>query len=311
MGAAALLVASGCPRAPLPQPPLARPGVGPGPGGRHPDRVPRRRHRRPDRPALLPQRPADPARLPRRRGELPLGRLHGHPRPAGPDAGHDDLRRRARAVPPTCASASSSRAPSGCRRGCARWSRRSTPSPATRSGSRQLSLRPERVRAPPDAVHARTPPRTWAGSSSRPAPTSCLFTTDYPHVEGGRRPRRALRGVASATPIDEADRDRFYRAQLRRPHGRRPPAGARFRRLTQPPPDPGETGQPFRTETGSSFQRGSVRRRRGGGRRARGRPTRLALTSTASPASELADRGHGGVDVGHVDAHAVVRAADA
>ena len=47
----------------------------------------------------------DPARLPRRRGELPLGRLHGHPRPAGADAGHDDLRRRARALPATCASA--------------------------------------------------------------------------------------------------------------------------------------------------------------------------------------------------------------
>ena len=46
-----------------------------------------------------------PARLPRRRGELPLGRLHGHPRPAGPDAGHHDLRRRARALPRRCASA--------------------------------------------------------------------------------------------------------------------------------------------------------------------------------------------------------------
>ena len=30
---------------------------------------------------LLRQRPADPARLPRGRGELPLGRLHGHPAP--------------------------------------------------------------------------------------------------------------------------------------------------------------------------------------------------------------------------------------
>ena len=74
-------------------------------GGRHPDRVPRRRHRRPDRPELLQQRAADPARLPRRRGELPLGRLHGDPRPARADARHDDLRRRARAVPGRCASA--------------------------------------------------------------------------------------------------------------------------------------------------------------------------------------------------------------
>ena len=51
MGAAALLVASGCPPGPLPQPRRPRPGVGGGERGRHPGRVPRRRHRRPDRPA--------------------------------------------------------------------------------------------------------------------------------------------------------------------------------------------------------------------------------------------------------------------
>ena len=58
MGAAALLVASGLPARPLAQPRRPRPGVGAGAGGRHPDRVPRRRHRRPHRPELLPQRPA-------------------------------------------------------------------------------------------------------------------------------------------------------------------------------------------------------------------------------------------------------------
>ena len=79
MGAAALLVASGCPPGHSPSHVAPRSGVGPGAGGRHPDRVPRRRHGRPHRPELLPQRPARPARLPRRRGELPLGRLHGHP----------------------------------------------------------------------------------------------------------------------------------------------------------------------------------------------------------------------------------------
>ena len=76
---------------------------------------------RPDRPELLRQRPADPARLPRRRGELPVRRLHGHPRAARADAGHDDLRRCVRTLPRRCGSASSSRARSGCRRGCARW----------------------------------------------------------------------------------------------------------------------------------------------------------------------------------------------
>ena len=76
-----------------------RSGLAPGRGGRHPDRVPRRRHRRPDRSGLLRQRPADPRRLPRRRGELPLGRLHGHSVPAHADPRHADLRRRARTVP--------------------------------------------------------------------------------------------------------------------------------------------------------------------------------------------------------------------
>ena len=44
MGAAALLVASGAPRA-LAQPPRARPGVGPGPGGRGAGGLPRRGNR--------------------------------------------------------------------------------------------------------------------------------------------------------------------------------------------------------------------------------------------------------------------------
>ena len=84
----------------LAEPPRPLRRVGPGRRGRHPRRLPRGRHRAPDRSALLRQRPARPPRLPRRRRELPLGRLHGHPGPAGPDAGHADLRRRARGVPP-------------------------------------------------------------------------------------------------------------------------------------------------------------------------------------------------------------------
>ena len=58
LGAAALLVASGCPRGHSRQPRRPRPGVGQAAGGRHPHRVPRRRRRRPDRPRLLPERAA-------------------------------------------------------------------------------------------------------------------------------------------------------------------------------------------------------------------------------------------------------------
>ena len=98
-GAAALLVASGCP-------PRFSPshndlfGVwAQAAGGGDPGRLPRRRHRDPGRPQLLRQRQTGPARLPRRRGELPLGGLHGHPGPARPDARDPDLRRRPREVP--------------------------------------------------------------------------------------------------------------------------------------------------------------------------------------------------------------------
>ena len=88
---------------------------------------------------------------------------------------------------PTCASASSSRARSGCRAGCGRWSRRSTRSPATRSGCRRCRC----ARASTSSARSasrRTRPRTSAGSSSSRAPKVLLFNTDYPHVEGGRRP---------------------------------------------------------------------------------------------------------------------------
>ena len=32
------------------------------------------------------------------------------------------------------------------------------------------------------------PPKTSVGSSSKPGPEVCMFSSDYPHVEGGRRP---------------------------------------------------------------------------------------------------------------------------
>ena len=99
MGAAALLVPDGLPQRPLPQPHRPRPGVGAGRGGRHPDRAARRRRRAAAAPEVLRERRRLRPRLPRRRRELPLRRLHGHPRPTRPDAGHHDLRRRARAAP--------------------------------------------------------------------------------------------------------------------------------------------------------------------------------------------------------------------
>ena len=105
--------------------PLARPRVGRRPGRRPPGRVPRGRHRRPDRPGLLPQRPADPARLPRRRGELPLGRLHGDPVPADADARDDGVRRRLRPLPAAADRRDRAGRDLGAAAGCARWRARS------------------------------------------------------------------------------------------------------------------------------------------------------------------------------------------
>ena len=58
MGAAALLVASGCPPTHSPSHVGLDPVWAAASEAGHPGRVPRRRHRRPDRPELLPQRPA-------------------------------------------------------------------------------------------------------------------------------------------------------------------------------------------------------------------------------------------------------------
>ena len=198
----------GLPARPLAEPRRPRPGVGAGAGGRHPGRVPRRRHRRPHRPGVLPQRPADPARLPRRRGELPLGRLHGHPRSAGADAGDDDLRRRARALPrpahrrdragrdlgavvdaPDGVGVRGVRPPRGAAAGAVAAARASTC--AARSASR------------------RTRPRTSAGSSSRPGPRSACSrpTTRTSRAAAGRS--SASRRPSATRPTTSASA--FYR----------------------------------------------------------------------------------------------------
>ena len=197
--------AVGLPEGPLAEPHRPRPGVGDRAGGRRADRVPRRRGRAADRPGLLPERPADPAGLPRRRGELPVGQLHGHPEAAGADAGHDDLRRRARAVPRP----QDRRDRAGCdldaRAGSARWSRRSRPSCATRSASRPCRS------GPPSTCSARsgprrTRPRTWAGSPSRSAPTcACSRRTTRTWRAAGSRSSASRPSLGDAPdPIRQA-----------------------------------------------------------------------------------------------------------
>ena len=65
---------------------------------------------------------------------------------------------------------------------------------------RALSLRPTEYVAAPDPLHALSRPRTSAGSSSRAAPDLCMFSSDYPHVEGGRRPIERFEASLADTP---------------------------------------------------------------------------------------------------------------
>ena len=53
------------------------------------------------------------------------------------------------------------------------------------------------------------PPRTSAGSSRNAGDEVCLFSSDYPHVEGGRNPLKRFE-ASLADAIDERAKQRFY-----------------------------------------------------------------------------------------------------
>ena len=55
-----------------------------------------------------------------------------------------------------------------------------------------------------------TEPAGWIIEQS--APEICLFSSDYPHVEGGRNPKG--RFDRSTAGLPEAHRERFYRANF-------------------------------------------------------------------------------------------------
>jgi len=204
-------------RRPLAESPGSRPCLGAGAGGGDPRRLPRRGHRRPDRPRLLQQRPAGPAGLPRRRGETSARSTTWASPAAGPDARHDDLRRRVSSASRSCASGLiRTRGDLGPVVAAARWSRPSRPFARHEERLRALSLRPaEYVRR--QCASRPTRPRTWAGSWRRPAPKWPCFSSDYPHVEGGRRPLE--RFEASLGDASEEVRRRFYAEKLLGSHG--------------------------------------------------------------------------------------------
>ena len=101
----------------------------------------------------------------------------------------------------------------GARRGSGRWRRPSRPSSATRSGyGRSACGPPSTCRRQVRVTPYPTEDVGWIIEQS--GPEVCMFSSDYPHVEGGRRPHE-VRG--SLGPGREA-RQRST-GQLPRPHG--------------------------------------------------------------------------------------------
>ena len=197
----------GLPAVVLAQPHRPLRGLGPGRGGRHPRRLPRGRHRRPDRPELLRQRAAHPPRLPRRATRTSARSTtwaspSRRPRPWPPSSSTG-----CSSASPACASGSSNRGPSGCPRGSARWSRPSRPSPATRTGCRPCRCgRPSTCTA--RSASRRIPPRTWAGSSSRVGPIWSCSPPTIPTWKAAGEPLE--RFEASLGDAGEEVRQQFY-----------------------------------------------------------------------------------------------------
>ena len=177
-----------------PEPPRPLRRLGPGPGGRHPRRVPRRRDRDLIDPNYFVNGLPGPARLPRRRGELPLGRLHGHPGPSGPDPGHPDLRRGARGVPRAAHRGDRAgrhlgavvAAPDGVRlRGL----------PPPRGAAAGAVAAPDRLRAPPGPLHP-VPDRGRRLDRRGGGADLVHVLVRLPPRRGRPQAARALRGVA-------------------------------------------------------------------------------------------------------------------
>ena len=95
-----------------------------------------------------------------------------------------------------------------------------------------LSLRPtEFVRRQVRATPYPTEDVGWIIEQS--GPEVCLFSSDFPHVEGGRKPVERFQASLDAAGTDEDARQPLLVRQLPRPHGHRRGAPRRRRRAPQ------------------------------------------------------------------------------
>ena len=113
----------------------------------------------------------------------------------------------------SCAAASSSWAPAGCRTCLRSLDHAVRGLRAQRAGAGQAAPRPLRLHPPPGALHA------VALRGRRRLIDSCgpdlfLFSSDWPHPEGGRDPLAEFRSSLDSSEIGPAARHRFYYQNL-------------------------------------------------------------------------------------------------
>ena len=147
------------------------------------------------------------AGLPRRRGELPLDRLHGDPLPADADARDPDPRRRPRPLPASQDRRDRAGRVLGAGLDAHRSTRRFDAFRKNEERLQKLALRPsEYVRRSVRVTPYPAEPVGWIVANA--GEEVCLFSSDYPHVEGGRNPLR--RFEASLEGVSERAKQRFY-----------------------------------------------------------------------------------------------------
>ena len=130
------------PGRPFAEPHRLRPAVGDRAGSRPADRFPRRRRRQASGGRLLQQRPAAGARLPRRRRQFQVDRLHGDRLSADEGADGADRRPRARPLPQAEVRRHRAGRVVGAGLDAQHGYRRTTPSTRTRSGCRRCRSSP-------------------------------------------------------------------------------------------------------------------------------------------------------------------------
>ena len=158
---------------------------------------------------LLQQRPAAGARLPRRRRQFQVDRLHGDRLSA--DEGADGADRRSRARPLPAAEIRRHRAGRLVGAGLdAQHGFGAQRLLQERGAAAEDVAQAQRVRGSARCASRPIRTRMPAGSSPTRATRSACSRPDYPHVEGGRNPIKRFEASMAAAGTSERQKQRFY-----------------------------------------------------------------------------------------------------